>query len=121
MDINNPTSSRDSAELIYQIPLGMTSDYVRTGPRDFVLDVAKATNADGSKKYKLDIALNTLVTKVNFDTSGTTPKAIGVDYLTGKSLYRADPRASSKDAGKSGSVTASREVIVSGGDRKSVV
>lgn len=101
--------------MIYQIPIVVNEDYVRTGPRDFVLEVANAKNKDGSKKYKLDIALNTLVTKINFDTSEDTPKAIGVDYLFGKSLYRADPRASETDGGVSGSVSASREVIVSAG------
>jgi len=93
----------------------MDGDYVRSSPRDFVLQVAGATNKDGSKKYKLDVALNTLVTKVNFDTSNTKPKATGVDYLFGQSLYRADPRAGTDDGGEAGTVHASREVIVSGG------
>ncbi|KAI6778368.1 Oxygen-dependent choline dehydrogenase-like protein [Emericellopsis cladophorae] len=116
LDINTDSYARDKKDLIYQIPLSMNSDYVRTGPRDFVLDVANAKNKDGSKKYKLDIALNTLVSKVNFDTSGDKPKATGVDYLHGKSLYRADPRASkSEDEGVAGTVHASREVIVSAG------
>jgi choline dehydrogenase len=115
LDINNPSKSRDSAELIYQIPLSMDGNYVRSSPRDFVLQVAGAKNRDGSKKYKLDIALNTLVTKVNFDTSRSKPKATGVDYLFGQSLYRADPRATNEDGGEAGTVHASREVIVSGG------
>ena len=94
----------------------MDSDYARTSPREFVLDVARAVNDDGSKKYKLDIALNTLVTKVNFDTSSARPRATGVDYLAGKSLYRADTRASRDDVdGVPGSVNARREVIVAGG------
>lgn len=115
LDINTPVDTRDKIDLIYQIPLSMDENYIRTGPRDFVLKVANAQNDDGSKKYPLDIALNTLVSKVNFDTSGDVPKATGVDYLYGKSLYRADPRASRKDEGVSGTVYASREVIVSGG------
>lgn len=91
-------------------------DYHRSSPRDWVNEIADAQNPDGSKKYKLDIALNTLVTKINFDTSGDKPKATGVDYLYGESLYRADPRASmTDDKGTPGSVSASREVIVSGG------
>ncbi|KAK7968930.1 choline dehydrogenase protein [Apiospora saccharicola] len=115
LDINNPGRHRDSLEEIYQIPLAMDENYVRSSPRTFLLDVARATNKDGSKKYKLDIALNTLATKVNFDTTGATPKATGIDYLVGKSLYRADPRASATDGGVPGTVYASREVIVSGG------
>lgn len=117
LDLNNDSPGRDEAELLYQIPLTMNDDYARSSPRDFVLDTANAVNSDGSKKYKLDIALNTLVTKVNFDTSGTTPKAIGVDYLVGKSLYRADTRASKSNNNSSepGTATATREVILSAG------
>ncbi|CAI6095963.1 unnamed protein product [Clonostachys chloroleuca] len=109
LDINTDSPTRDTKDLIYQIPASMNKDYVRTGPRDFVLEVALAKSADGSSKYKLDIALNTLVTRVNFDTTGTTPKATGVDYLFGKSLYRADPRGSSDD-GVAGTVFAKRGV-----------
>ncbi|GJC78656.1 oxygen-dependent choline dehydrogenase [Colletotrichum liriopes] len=53
--------------------------------------------------------------QVNFDTTGPKPKATGVDYLVGKSLYRADPRATNDDRGVPGTAFASREVIVSGG------
>ncbi|KAH7014284.1 GMC oxidoreductase [Microdochium trichocladiopsis] len=115
LDVNTDASNRDTADLIYQMPLAMNEDYMRTGPRDFVLSVATATNSDGSRKYKLDIVLNTLVTKVNFDQSGAVPKATGVDYIFGKSLYRADPRPASNGPSASGTVYASREVIVSGG------
>ena len=117
LDVNTDSKNRDKDDLIYQMPLSANSDYVRTGPRDFVLDVATAKNRDGSRKYKLDIALNTLVTKVNFDQSGDVPRAVGVSYIHGQSLYRADPRASSTDNDDDEilTVNASREVIVSGG------
>ncbi|RYP36697.1 hypothetical protein DL767_003259 [Monosporascus sp. MG133] len=115
LDINNNSPNRDEAERLYQIPLTMNSDYARSSPREFVLDVANAVSDDGTKKYRLDIALNTLVTKVNFDTTDTTPRAMGVDYLVGRSLYRADTRSSNEDGGIPGTVSASREVIVSAG------
>ena len=117
IDINNPGSSRDSSALMYQVPLSINSgNKTRSGPRNFLYEVAGTLNADGSKKYKLDIQTTTLVTKVNFDTTGDKPKAIGVDYLQGKSLYRADPRApTSGETGIPGSVTATREVILAGG------
>jgi choline dehydrogenase len=111
LDINVQSRTRDTLDLIYQIPLSMDDDFIRKGPRDFVLSVANAKNKDGSKKYKLDIALNTLVTKVNFEDGVAT----GVNYLHGKSLYRADPRASDEDSGISGTLYASREVILSAG------
>lgn len=55
------------------------------------------------------------MTKVRFDESGTVPKAVGVDYLEGASLYRADPRSSSATETGSGSVNATREVILAAG------
>ncbi|KAI3318808.1 GMC oxidoreductase [Xylariaceae sp. AK1471] len=115
LDVNNDSPDRDNAELLYQIPISVDGSYSRSSPRGLVLDVANAVNIDGSKRYKLDIALNTLVTKVNFDTAPAQPKAVGIEYLTGKSLYRADPRATTEDAGIPGTVFAAREVILSAG------
>ncbi|KAH9904753.1 GMC oxidoreductase [Xylariomycetidae sp. FL2044] len=116
LDVNTPSSTRDDGELIYQIPMSANGDFTRSSPREFVLDVANAVGDNGEKLYKLDIALNTLVTKVNFDTSADVPKATGVDYLYGRHIYRADPFASkTDDTGVTGSVYASREVIVSAG------
>ncbi|KAJ5595737.1 CAZyme family AA3, partial [Penicillium hetheringtonii] len=116
-DLNNPLPSRDYDEGPYQVPLAVdVPEYKRTGPREFLMTTVNAVNPDGSRKYHLDIQLNTLVTKVRFDTNGAKPRATGVDYLRGQSLYRADPRASLTQAnGKPGSVNAKREVIISAG------
>ena len=117
LDINNPSPLRDQTEALYQVPLSMNLPaYSRASPRDWVLQVSKATNADGSRAYHLDIQLNTLVTKINFNTTGATPKATGVEFLVGQSLYRADPRSTaSTTSGTPGSVKATREVIISAG------
>ncbi|KAH8778539.1 hypothetical protein F5883DRAFT_693311 [Diaporthe sp. PMI_573] len=111
-DLNAPGETSNTG--LYQVPLAM-KDNVRGGPRDFIMETAEAVNSDGSRKYHLDIKLNTLVTKVRFDTTGTTPRAIGVDYMEGSSLYRADPRSGSASATGSGSVDAQREVILAAG------
>ena len=111
-DLNAP--GQTSQEGLYQVPLAM-ADSARNGPRNFVLDTANAINADGTRKYLLDIRLNTLVTKVRFIDNGTTPKAVGVDFLDGQSLYRADSRSGSASVAGSGSVNATREVILSAG------
>ncbi|KAL9105421.1 MAG: hypothetical protein Q9227_009414 [Pyrenula ochraceoflavens] len=118
-DANADSGSRDSTPALYQIPIA-SANGARNTVRDFLTSIAGATNADGSKKYPLDIRLNCLVTKVNFDntTSGALPQATGVSFLEGKSLYRADPR-SGVSSGTSGSATASREVIVAGGSYNS--
>ncbi|KAL1799329.1 hypothetical protein ACET3X_003366 [Alternaria dauci] len=118
-DINNPGPGRDSAEGIWQVPLSMKiPEYKRAGPIDFVREVMNAKNSDGSRKYHLDVQINTLVTNVDFDQSGATPKATGVSFLTGRSLYGADPRRQSGSAtgtGTKGSVKATREVILAAG------
>ncbi|GME37896.1 putative choline dehydrogenase protein [Neofusicoccum parvum] len=116
-DINAGTPGRDAAEGLYQVPLAVEElSKHRNGPRNFILDTANAVNEDGSRKYHLDIKLNTLVTKVLFDESGSKPKATGVSYLSGPSLYRADPRASSSSSTSAQqTISASKEVIISAG------
>lgn len=117
-DANADSPLRDSTQALYQIPIS-SHNGARNTVREFLLSVAGATNSDGSKKYKLDIRTNCLATKVDFDTSGPTPKATGISFLDGTALYRADKRAGQAAAGVPGSATASREVIVSGGSYNS--
>ncbi|KAK7413965.1 hypothetical protein QQX98_007148 [Neonectria punicea] len=111
-DINAPGQASKTG--LYQVPLAMTNS-VRGGPRDLILDTANAVKSDGSRKYHLDVKLNTLVTKIRFDETGSKPRAVGVDFLEGASLYRADPRSGSAKSSGSGSVNVNREVIVSAG------
>jgi choline dehydrogenase len=114
-DINADTADRDKAEGLYQVPIAVDGGR-RNGPREFVLSTANAMNPDGSRRYHLDLQLNTLVTKVRFSsTTNSKPRALGVDYFVGKSLYRADPRSGSVSSGLPGSVNATREVIISAG------
>ncbi|KKK12537.1 hypothetical protein AOCH_000058 [Aspergillus ochraceoroseus] len=108
-DINTGLPSRDKSEGLFQVPLAVkVPDYKRTGPRDFLMDTVNAG-------YHLDIQLTTLVTKVIFNQTGSRPRAIGVEYLQGKSLYRADLRYVNATAGTPGSVYAKKEVILSTG------
>ncbi|KAK6352194.1 hypothetical protein TWF730_009024 [Orbilia blumenaviensis] len=114
-DMNSGLPGRDSREGLFQIPLARRNG-ARNGPRDFVVETRDAKNPDGSKKYKLDVRTECLVTKIIWNRSGPKPKAIGVEFLDGGSLYRADPRSgTSKSAGVPGSVTVTREVILSAG------
>ncbi|KAI0540592.1 choline dehydrogenase [Xylaria digitata] len=116
-DINNDDPDRDTKRAFARLPQHMDStNYRRSTPRDYVYDIATAKTSSGTRKYKLDVALHTLATKVLFDTTGRKPKAVGVDYLFGESLYRADPRANhTEDGGEPGTVRATKEVIVAGG------
>jgi choline dehydrogenase len=115
-DINNDAPNRDSVQGLYQVPLAIKlPESKRNGPRDFILETANAVNPDGSRMYHLDLRFHALVTKIRFDQSGSVPKAVGVDFLDGQSLYRADPRSGSASATGAGSVNVTREVIISAG------
>jgi choline dehydrogenase len=84
----------------------MTTDHHRrTGARERVLEVA------GKHPDRLTIELNALATRVLFD--GT--RAVGVEYLKGERLYRADGRPGGERPGERRTVRASREVILAGG------
>ncbi|CAG8202558.1 hypothetical protein PENNAL_c0031G09090 [Penicillium nalgiovense] len=112
-DANSAGAHRDTTPGYYQVPLASDGSS-RNGPREFVTTVRDAKNADGSKKFPLDIRMNCHVTKVTFNES-TPPQATGVEFLDGKYLYSASPRSKTAGKGTPGSATASREVIVSGG------
>lgn len=112
-DANSAANHRDTSPGYYQVPLA-SDESSRNGPREFVTIVRDAKNADGSKKFPLDIRMNCHVTKVTFDKS-TPPRAIGVEFLDGKYLYSASPRSKTAGKGTPGSAAASREVIISGG------
>ncbi|KAI1266143.1 choline dehydrogenase [Xylariaceae sp. FL1019] len=105
-DANTDASDRDTARLFTRVPESMDNvDYRRSSPRDYVYNTTTAKNSDGRG-----------ITKVTFVTHNSSrPRADGVEYLFGESLYRADPRSNTTDAGKPGSVKATKEVIVSGG------
>lgn len=114
-DLNNNWPLRDSTQGVYQMPIA-ANDGVRSNPRNFILNTANAQNPDGSRKYHLDILLDTLVTKVQIEHVATHPVAVGVDFLRGQSLYRADRRASpTGQGGDRGSAKASGEVILAAG------
>ncbi|KAK2592606.1 hypothetical protein QQS21_009713 [Conoideocrella luteorostrata] len=114
LELLQDTNSGDNLDRrgLFFLPLALKNGE-RAGPRDFLMSVM----SDDSKK--LDIMLNTLVTKVRFEDgsdSDGSPKAIGVEYIQGTSLYEADPRSSSsKMPTNKGTVDAAREVILSGG------
>lgn len=115
-DLNRYTPDRETAEGLFSIPLAINKDQERSGSRDIIIQTYFAKNADGSKKYPLHIALNTLATKVTFGkpAPGKSPKATGIEALKGKYLYKASP-SSSGEAGTPVKYTAEKEVILSGG------
>ena len=109
-DPNAEVPNRDSEEGFFSIPL-IQQGGARTSVRDFIVSTVNAG-------YPLTVRTNCYVTKVDFDTSGSTPRATGVEFLDGDHLYRASPLSGS--AGTPGSATATKEVILSGGTYNTV-
>jgi choline dehydrogenase len=108
--LNDPNNrlnpARDSTEGFFQIPLIMKAG-TRTAVREFIADTVQ-------KGYPLTVRQNCHVANINFDTSGSTPKATGVNFVDGNYLYKASP-LSPGSTGTNGSATATKEVIISGG------
>lgn len=108
-DPNVLSADRDTTSSIY----GLVQHQYNTGGRYSSRDYVQAAQQDTS--IPLTVSLNSLATRVLFDTTADTPRATGVEYLEGKSLYAADSRRVAGATGTKKTVTAKREVIVSGG------
>ena len=115
-DANSADPGRDSTPGFYGLPYTATPQWKRVTARELVLATVGALNKDGAQKYPLTLQLNTLVTKITFGQGGNKPRATGVEFLQGKSVYRADPRFDpAARGGVPGAAFARKEVIVAGG------
>lgn len=103
-DPNDWRIVRRNAFGIRYVPL-TTSDHARIGSRERLLEVARRF------PDKLRIELDALASRVLFDGHH---RAVGVEYLKGKNLYRAHA-APVSDQGERRQARASREVILCGG------
>ncbi len=110
-DFNSGAPGRDQTEGLVSIPLA-TNQGKRRGVREFIFETVAA-------KKPLTLRTKALVTRVLYDTKpgpNGSKKVVGVEYLDGGHLYRADPLAPKSGAGgKPVVVKASREVILAGG------
>ena len=93
----------DNASGIRFVPLA-TRGHARNGTREFLLETA-AQHPD-----RLQIELNALAARVLFEGD----RAVGVEYLKGRHLFRAHANPSG-EPGEKRIVRASREVILCGG------
>lgn len=109
-DLNQDSPARDGSEGLFGIPLATTSRARRNGPREYILDTV-------AKKFPLTVKTGVLASRVLFaDAKGKDKlRAIGVEVLEGKHLYRADPNAGSEGAGTRKQYYAKREVILACG------
>jgi choline dehydrogenase-like flavoprotein len=103
LDPNDWRVVRDNAVGIRAVPLA-TSGHARNGTREFLRNTQK------KHPERLLIELNALVTKVLIEDG----RAVGVEYLKGRHLYRAHARPN-LESGETRTVRASREVILCGG------
>jgi choline dehydrogenase-like flavoprotein len=103
-DPNDWRIVRRNAFGIRYVPL-TTAEHARIGSRERLLEVARRF------PDKLRIELDALASRVLFDDH---QRAVGVEYLKGKNLYRPHAAAAS-DQGERREARASREVILCGG------
>ncbi|KAF2004363.1 GMC oxidoreductase [Amniculicola lignicola CBS 123094] len=116
-DMNGNQQGRDNLVGPFGGVSHVNPDGRRSSPGYYVKETVQ------SGKYPLTLSLDTLATKVILSKpeggmrggAPSTPKAIGIEFLQGKSLYKADPRYNPLIKPVAGKVWASREVIVSGG------
>lgn len=107
-DPNTWWTVRKATEGLRIMPLS-TLHGRRRGSRERVM---AAQDSDGDT---LTVQLGALVTKVLFDDDGGENRAVGVEYLEGEHLYRADPRHRPEETGARREARATREVILCGG------
>jgi len=111
-DPNEINPNRDQTSSIYGLVNHQFANGQRYSARDYI-------QAAVSSKANLTVSMTSLATKILFDTSGTKcgsqPRATGVEYLFGKSVYAGDNRRTAANKGEKRTVLARREVIVSGG------
>lgn len=88
---------------IRYVPL-TTADHARVGTRERLIGVARR------RPDKLHVELDALVSRILLDGR----RAVGVEYLKGRNLYRADAQPSDS-SGERREARASREVILCGG------
>lgn len=115
-DSNEISPTRDQTSSVYGLVNHQFANGNRYSSRNYIQDTVK-------ERVNLTVSLTSLATKVLFDTSGTKcggsakPRATGVEYLFGKSVYGADNRrtAATRAAAQKRTVLARREVILAGG------
>lgn len=116
-DMNSPEADRYNRVGAYQMPLHIDGRKRRGGAGNYVVETLEARNDDGTPMYPLTLSTQSLATRVLFRdvAEGEKPQAYGVEYLKGEAMYAADRRYDASKDGELKRVTATREVIVSGG------
>ena len=114
-DVNGLNPARK--DTVHEIAMHMTGRGRRSSPRDYIVATVNARNAQGGRKYPLFVRTQSFATKILFDTNRTDkkPRAKGIEYVDGQSVYQADPRWYKGNVGLKKRAYATREVIVACG------
>ncbi|KAG6364627.1 hypothetical protein INS49_006230 [Diaporthe citri] len=106
-DANYEDPSRDTTEGLWALPFHANKTFGRSSARDRIV-------ATVNENFPLHLQLNSYATRILFDKSNSTgtPKAVGVEFLEGKSVYKGDPRWTASNQGTPKSVYARKEVIL---------
>ncbi len=105
LDPNDARNCAESPEGLCFTPLAV-ADGKRNGPREYLLRTKQ------EYPENLTIQLGALTTRVLFEGK----RAVGVEFLEGRHLYKADPQANGRNAaGPQQQVRAKREVILAAG------
>ncbi|WP_414565603.1 MULTISPECIES: GMC family oxidoreductase [unclassified Anabaena] len=106
LDPNDWRVVKSSGQGVFSVPLAV-KDGKRTGTREYIREIER------QYPERLIVKTHALVTKVVLDEQN---QAIAVEYLEGKHLYRADPRANQTDNSQvKHTVPVKREIILAGG------
>jgi choline dehydrogenase len=105
-DPNDRPHSAGSEEGLFYVPVSVDRGR-RAGAREYILKTAACCSD------RLFIRTHSLATRVLFEDK----RAVGVEYLSGKHLYAADPKAATPaaDRGERRAIRARREVILAAG------
>ncbi|ROT36766.1 alcohol oxidase [Sodiomyces alkalinus F11] len=119
-DANYLDPERDFTEGLWALPFHVNETWGRVSARNYILSTFNARDKGAcTKKYPLHLQLNTLATRVLFshpsESESDQPRAVGVEFLEGKSVYQGDRRHDPSSKGTPGRAYARREVILSGG------
>ncbi len=105
LDPNDERNCKDSPEGLSFTPLAVVNGK-RNGPREYLLRTKQ------EYPRNLTIQLGALTTRVLFEGK----RAVGVEFLEGRHLYKADPQANGRSvSGPAQQVRARREVILAAG------
>ncbi|VUC33665.1 unnamed protein product [Clonostachys rosea] len=114
-DMNRMDPKRYEANGLYNIPLHVDAKRRRNSSQTYLRDTAIELNEDGTSQFPLTIFASSLASKVLLDSSSAKPQAIGVEYLSGQGLYKADPRYDGTQRGVKAKAYARKEGILAGG------